>query len=477
VASPGEVGFSPLELAPDLQVDSFTHLGQIAISQRANVTVSSPPEVAVRSRPGAGTVLIRGGRLVVDNAFVNARTTGAGDSARLGIDVRLAEDLVLRNGGQLIALSSGAGDAGDVRITAMGSVTILDRASGIFSSASGSRDAGHIAISTPNLIIKGGLLATATMSAGRAGDIMLDVGRLTLTDDARIGSVTGGTGRGGTVQVTATDSVAISGRASDDLPNRSGFNSSTVGRGEAGGVTISAPTVTVDGGAILAGTLGDSRGGDIVVTVGRLTLTGGALITGTSCCAGPGGTVTVTATDSVVISGRSSDGTPSHLSSSALGRGDAGRVALFAPTVILDGGTIETSTRRDGRAGDIVLEVGRLTLTGGAFIDSSTSGAGPGGTVTIAATESIVIAGSGREGFPSGLFSVTQGRGPGGNLRLAAPRLQLRDAGTISASSTGDGAAGMLVLDIGETFRSQGGRVTTAAARAGGAGSNSMPGG
>jgi large exoprotein involved in heme utilization and adhesion len=290
-------------------------------------------------------------------------------------------------------------------------------------------------------------------------------------------SVTGGTGRGGTVQVTATDSVAISGRASDDLPNRSGFNSSTVGRGEAGGVTISAPTVTVDGGAILAGTLGDSRGGDIVVTVGRLTLTGGALITGTSCCAGPGGTVTVTATDSVVISGRSSDGTPSHLSSSALGRGDAGRVALFAPTVILDGGTIETSTRRDGRAGDIVLEVGRLTLTGGAFIDSSTSGAGPGGTVTIAATESIVIAGSGREGFPSGLFSVTQGRGPGGNLRLAAPRLQLRDAGTISASSTGDGAAGMLVLDIGETFRSQGGRVTTAAARAGGAGSNSMPGG
>src|SRR5262249_44945041 len=147
------------------------------------------------------------------------------------------------------------------------------------------------------------------------------------------------------------------------------------GSGAAGHIVISTPTLSLeDGGAISAGTLGDGRGGDIVVRGGRVVLTGGALITGTSCCAGPGGTVTITAADSISISGLASDGTPSHVSSVALGSGDAGRVALFAPTVVLDGGIIETSTRRDGLAGDIVLGVGRLTLTNGALIDSRTRG-------------------------------------------------------------------------------------------------------
>jgi filamentous hemagglutinin family protein len=40
VATPGEVGFSPLELAPDLQVDSFARLGRLALSQGAFVDVS-----------------------------------------------------------------------------------------------------------------------------------------------------------------------------------------------------------------------------------------------------------------------------------------------------------------------------------------------------------------------------------------------------------------------------------------------------
>src|SRR5262249_13609253 len=52
VASPGDVMFSPLELAPDLQVDSFARLGRIALSRRANVTVTS-----MSSNAGAGTVL------------------------------------------------------------------------------------------------------------------------------------------------------------------------------------------------------------------------------------------------------------------------------------------------------------------------------------------------------------------------------------------------------------------------------------
>ena len=60
VASPGEVVFSPLELAPDLQVDSFARLGRLELSQNALLDVRGN---------GGGTVLLRSGRLLVDQSF------------------------------------------------------------------------------------------------------------------------------------------------------------------------------------------------------------------------------------------------------------------------------------------------------------------------------------------------------------------------------------------------------------------------
>jgi filamentous hemagglutinin family protein len=67
VASPGEVIFSPLELAPDLQVDSFAQLGRIELSPYAFVDASGN---------GGGTVLLRSGRLLVGGSFIFADNTG-----------------------------------------------------------------------------------------------------------------------------------------------------------------------------------------------------------------------------------------------------------------------------------------------------------------------------------------------------------------------------------------------------------------
>jgi large exoprotein involved in heme utilization and adhesion len=229
-----------------------------------------------------------------------------------------------------------------------------------------------------------------------------------------------------------------------------------------GRVTISAPALSMlDGGTILTGTTNAGRAGDVAVQVGRLTLTGGADISSHTFSGGPGGTVTVTATDAVTISGQGRDGLPSNPSSTATGRGDAGRVAIVTPTLNLDGGRIAMATTGEGRAGDIAVEVGRLTLTGGAVIDSSTFVSGQGGTVTA----SDVVSLAGRN---SGLFTRTAGSGPGGAIELRAQQVQLRDGGTISASSTGAGDAGTIRLQVGESFRSQNGAVTTATEGAGG---------
>lgn len=113
VASPGEVIPNLPGQLPALDVSSFAILGKITESgskSGSNMTVSSSA--------GAGTVLIRGGQLVMDNAYINSNTTGNLDGNALGIDVQVTGDLVLNNIAQMLTSSSGRGRAGDIQIKA-----------------------------------------------------------------------------------------------------------------------------------------------------------------------------------------------------------------------------------------------------------------------------------------------------------------------------------------------------------------------
>ena len=102
--------------------------------------------------------------------------------------------------------------------------------------------------------------------------------------------------------------------------------------GNAGNLTISAPTLTLDGGRIVSNTVGEGNAGNIDVQVGTLTLTGGGqLFNGTGSLEfingvptftgtggpGRGGNLTIRATDSVVIAGRDNAGVQSGLFSNA----------------------------------------------------------------------------------------------------------------------------------------------------------------
>jgi hypothetical protein len=113
---------------------------------------------------------------------------------------------------------------------------------------------------------------------------------------------------------------------------------------------------------------------------GELQETRGAAIESIPRGMGRGGTVTVLARDVIFVSGRDSRGSPSGLFSNTSSRGDARRITISAPSVRLEDGDIITGRAlSEGRGGDIALEVGTLTLTGGARIDSGATGAGSGG--------------------------------------------------------------------------------------------------
>jgi hypothetical protein len=103
--------------------------------------------------------------------------------------------------------------------------------------------------------------------------------------------------------------------------------------------------------------------------------------------------MTVIATDAISIAGRDREGFRSSIGSNALlGLGDAGDIFIATPSLEMRDGFISTGTFREsrGNAGDLRLEVGRLTLTDGARISSSTEGSGQGGGVEITVADSIV---------------------------------------------------------------------------------------
>ena len=214
----------------------------------------------------------------------------------------------------------------------------------------------------------------------------------------------------------------------------------------------------LDGSLIGSRPVSSGDGGKVTVDVERLTLTGGARISTNTQGEGHGGALTIMATDTISIAGTDSEGTPSGLFSLATRLGDAGRLAVSTPILRMDGGVISTGSQRAGRAGDIEIKVGRLTLTGGAIIDSSTIRTGQGGTVTVTATDSITISGRG-EDFRSGFLNLAGGQGDSGHVTISAPALSIMDGGIIRTTTLGAGRAGDIEIQVGRLTLTGGGQI------------------
>jgi hypothetical protein len=143
--------------------------------------------------------------------------------------------------------------------------------------------------------------------------------------------------------------------------------------------------------------------------------------------------------------------------SSTEGAGPAGSITIKAGALEMNGGDIQARAEEGstGSAGAITVTAGHVTLTGLAQIDSSTFGAGPGGTVTVQAMETLTIAG--HDGLvSSGLFSNTSGEGMAGAITVEAGRLTFRDEGVISSTTFGTGPGGRVTVTAG-TLEMEGG--------------------
>ncbi len=490
VASSGELDISAD--VPDLR--AFSEMADIRIADGSYITASGE---------GAGTIFIRAGNLFLDNAEPAQHTrepsglyaTTWGDTDGGGIDIHLRGDLwlthdaeissnnfgagrdrqvtieagniFLRDGGSINAFTMGSGDGSDVILTAREAVVIDNSgmfAAGIYSSTFDDGNAGAIRIKAPELrVINDGTITGTTSarrdSAGRGANIEIDVIRLRLQDGGDIETSTFGHGRAGNLNIRATESVSIQGAGSYN----SGLYADTHGEGDAGQITLRTRHLNVaERGVIttdVTARAGDNAaGGDILLMVENLTIDSGGSIRAATHGAGPGGNITVRATNRVAVSNTlaasgenfSDQEVKSLLTTLSDGPGRAGSIRIQARHLEIHGPAgISALGFDEGTSGNVDILAGTVNLSGQHASINVSSEYGNSGDITIQAARFIRLDG---QDTPNGATILASSEhAAGGRVHLHSPEITLKNVARTGVHTV-SGQGGSLLLEADQVF-------------------------
>ncbi len=193
----------------------------------------------------SGRILVNAQDVVINDSLITTDLVGRGNSGGIIIDT---STLSLTNGGEISASTFGAGDAGAVQVTASEGITLDGETSDGF----------------PSRILS----QVDPDAVGTSGGIVIDTSTLSLTNGGVIDTSTFGEGDAGAVQITATNSVSLSGTSFNEILNREigGVLAFTLSTGKAGDITIDTPQLTFsEGSGIEAFTQGEGQAGNITI--------------------------------------------------------------------------------------------------------------------------------------------------------------------------------------------------------------------
>jgi filamentous hemagglutinin family protein len=485
VASAGEVVPSAGSAAPDLDVSSFARMGQLQLSAGANVTVSSAT--------GAGTVLIRSGRLIVEGGEINANTSVAGNAAPLGVDIRVRDDIVLSAPAQVLATSQG-GSAGEIRIAASrlqmkngafiqnanlgaangGNVTIdvdtLELANGsvIFVPTSASGKGGDLSVNAGSITMTGssfsgrstGIFAQ-TSGAGASGTLTVTSRRLDMSGNTSISNASGGPGPGGTLKINVDGDISITG--SDTPGVFTGLFANAFSIGQGGTLDVTSRNLSLANHAtIQAGSFAQGNAGGATVRTGRLEISSASSIFASALfSSGSAGNLEVTA-DTIIIRGVKESADPSSttdftgLSTAAgVNAKKGGDISVTANSILItDKGAVSSVSLGAGDAGKIKVTAESLTVNEKSQISSSTRGSGRGGNIEIQANN-VTVSGAGAPLGPADSLASAIGAqaagssGAAGDITIKAGTLQVLDGAKITTQTFGPGKGGNIAIDAG----------------------------
>jgi large exoprotein involved in heme utilization and adhesion len=448
----------------------------INLSAEGDILLRNQSVISTNSHADSGNINISAQNLTVESqSNIKTVTYAVGDT---GGDIHLSvKDSVFITGSSKIYSSTGEspGNTGDIFIDTP--ELRLENQSVLSTLTKGSGNAGDITLSISELMVSGGLITSRTSSSGHAGSITVTVDSLTLSKGGTISSIVltaDATGNSGSIHINAEDSLTIEGYAESGEPyiTPSQITTRTLSTGDAGNIKVSAPVVDIDTGWLDASSEGDGASGSVILRdIERLSLTGGGKILAQTHASGEGGRIDIEA-DAIHISGDDAligDNALYHsgIYTSSRGSGHAGNLIIQSKNLVLDQrGRLESIATGSGNAGNINITVDSLTLSKGSKISSSAWNAeatGKGGSIHINAADSLTIEGYAEHNgtrTPSLIATNTNTvGGDTGDIRISAPVVDI-DQGLLSASSSGSGASGSVILrDIERLSLTGGGRI------------------
>jgi filamentous hemagglutinin family protein len=326
----------------------------------------------------------------------------AGDRLKLTFpDTIPFADISLSQASLVNASGEGAGD-----IQVQGNQVSLTEGSSLVTNTLGAQPGGSLLINAAASVDisdtntngnPGGIFAR-TSGTGNAANVTINTNKLTVQQGARISTATSNQGRGGNLLINASQSVDVIGTTGAGT-RPSAFFVNSEGTGDAGNLTIN---------------------------TGRLTLRDGGLFSVATRGNGKGGNLTVNASQTVELLGTTPNGSlSSAFDAYTLGAKDAGSVTINTKDFII----------RDG-----------------ASIFTATFGAGRGANITVNASNTVEVSGTGKVGnivFPTGLLAETlpDATGNAGNIEINTRGLIVKDGGSISTSTESAGKAGNIIVN------------------------------
>jgi large exoprotein involved in heme utilization and adhesion len=425
-------------------IDGVGHSVELSATEDIRFTGSRSQITAIANSSGkGGTVSLEAGNQIEfqgADIVVSANGTGAnaGDAGDLTLKAR---DIRFTDGARLGAATFGAGQGGDVALTAAGQVSFA-----------GENDAGY---TSSGIYVR---TASTEDDAGAGGSVTIQAQDIEFADGASIYAGTDGPGQGGTVILQAGNQIAFQG--ADIVVDADGTGANA---GNAGDLTLQARDIRFTDGALLgASTFGAGQGGDVtLIATGQVYFAGrndagtyasGIYVhtPGTEDNAGAGGKVTIQAQDIEFAAG-------AQIFATTGGPGQGGTVILQAGNQIAFQGAdivvdADGTGANAGNAGDLMMLARDIRFTDGALLGAATFGAGQGGDVTLIATGQVYFAGENDAGTQSsGIYvrteSMEDNAGASGNITLQAQDIEFAAEAQISATTLGPGQGGSIDLD------------------------------
>ena len=303
---------------------------------------------------------------------------------------------------------------------------------GIYTLSLGRGMGGTVSLTGGEIDIReGAAVLTSALNQGPGGNIQLNAQEFRLADRAILLSGTTAAGRAGDIRLVV-----------DHLRLENGgivsTASSASGTADSGNLDVIADRITMErtpAGAILPGglftsTLGRGNAGNLSIETRVLEARGGMQVSAASSSAGQGGSLQIRARESIDLGQPSDD-------------------QVWLSGVFTTSSLFEVAGQQGtAGAGSLEIETQRLRLSDGSRISAATAGEGAAGSLTIQASESIDISGEIISAFgrrePSALFAESRGAGEAGNLRIMTPFLRVSNGGEIAVRGRGTGAAGNL---------------------------------